>query len=572
MNAHDTAPGRAQPGPGGPLQRLHRLRRAALLACLACSAIALASCGGGAAAVALVGGVGTGGTGITFGTVVGLGSVIVDGRSYSSATPTYYDASGTTGDQATNSQAVELGARVEVQLGSGQQPSGLLIQPELQGAATQITSASMQVDGVRVLVNTNPAAGPVTFYSGLTGLTTGTAPLSRSASNQVEVHGAYGEDASGPYIFATLVEQLPASNALTRVTGVVSSVGSQSIGVAGTTIPLGPGTTVITPPGATLAAGELVHAWNTAGNWVVRVQALGSFTGAVQVAGVAYAVGPSGFTVSGIPVDTSSMSAGAQAPQQGDYVVVSGVGNGQGTLLAQSVTVFSASNPAQVDIRGTITGFVTTSSFQVRGVPIDASAFCSNNTAICGGNRLGNGVYVDIQGQVAQPDGNVVQASSVQVAPLEGQTVDLQGTISSVAGSGQFTLQWTPEQDGVQTTSYTEVTIAGNCAFVNGSASNLTVGAPVEVEGTYQNGSLSAYTLKFLKAGDAESSGTQDISGRVYDWNSGASTFMLEGNALTVPSGVSIPPGFGNGLQVEVSFTPSGSGASGIVKSISIDN
>ena len=551
---------------------LHSARRAALLAAMACAAIALASCGGGAAAVALVGGVGTGGTGITFGTVVGLGSVIVDGRSYSSATPTYYSASGTTGDQATNSQAVELGARVEVQLGSGQQPSSLLIQPELQGTATQITSTSMLVDGVRVLVNTNAAAGPVTFYSGLTGLTSGAAPLSTSASDQVEVHGAYGEDASGPYIFATLVEQLPASNAVTRITGIVGSVAPQSISVAGITIPLGTGTTVIAPPGVTLGAGELVHAWNSAGSWVVRVQALGSFTGPVQVAGVAYGIGPSGFTVSGIPVDTASLSAGAQTPQQGDYVVVGGVGNGQGTLLAQALTVFSASNPAQVDIRGTITGYVGTSSFQVRGVPIDASNFCSQNPSICGSNQLGNGVYVDIQVQVAQPDGNVVRAGSVQIAPLDGETVDLQGTISQVSGSGQFTLQWQPEQDGVQSTYYPVVTIAGNCAFVNGSLSGLAVGAAVEVEGTYQNGSLSAYTVKFLQAGGAEGSGTQDVSGRVYDWNSAASTFMLEGNALTVPSGVSIPAGFGNGLQVEVSFTPSGSGASGTVKSISVDH
>ena len=65
--------------------------RAARLFVTALFCWVLSSCGGGSSvALNTGGGVGTGGTGITLGTVTGFGSVVIDGTSYSSASPQYY--------------------------------------------------------------------------------------------------------------------------------------------------------------------------------------------------------------------------------------------------------------------------------------------------------------------------------------------------------------------------------------------------------------------------------------------------------------------------------------------------
>ena len=554
--------------------------RAVLLAAAAGLALSLGSCGGGAAVALVGGGVGTGGTGMTFGTVIGLGSVIVDGTTYSSSTPSYYTASGSADAVPTTSQSLELGARVDLtHIDSSNQPQTLLIQPEVNGpvSAVDVNNGALTVDGERVLVNTDPAKGPVTFYSGFTGLS-GSTPV--SVGTMAEVHGAYGEDGSGPYIWATLIEQLPSTTTLTRLTGVVSNLGANAFDVGTATVPLA-GTT-IQPAGTTLADGDLVYAADNAGTWTVTVHGLGTTTAAVQVAGVVYSRSANGFMLSGIPVDTTAMTA-VPALVQGEYAVVSGVGDGHGTLVAHQITVYSASSPAVVELHGTITGFVGTGNFQVRGVPVDASVFCGNpaNTATCG--LLGNGAYVDVTGpttqaQVTASPGNVISASSVQVRSSvpSGETVDMEGTVQGSPVNGQFVLNWQTDQANP---TQVNVTIAANAAYSNGGASNLVANAPVEIEGVYQGGSVTAYTINFLPSGSG-SGQTQDVSGRVYDWSQGSnltttqgvattvSTFMLSGNTLTIPVGTTIPAGFGDGVKVEVTFDPT----TGNVQTISLDN
>ncbi len=553
------------------------MRRALLLAASACLSLGLAACGGGAAAVALVGGgVGTGGTGIAFGTVVGLGSVIVDGQTFSSATPTYYAPTSTSESAQTTSEAVELGARMDLSLGADNQPATATVQPELQGVAQNVDAVhgTLTVNGMRVLVNTDPTRGPQTLYSGLTGL----ASIGPGSTN-VEVHGAYGVDPNGPYLWATLIEQVPGSSAVTRLVGTVSALSASSLTLdsSATPIPLGAGTSVVLPPGASLAPGELVYAWNSGSTWVLRVAGTGSFSGPVQVSGVAYGLGSNGFTVAGIPVDTTAMGAKAPALMAGQYVVVSGKSDGKGTLVAQKVDTYSAAAPSQFELHGTITGFVDASSFLVRGTPVDAS----QSPSFSGGSvsQLGNGVYVDITGQTSPTSGNVIVARTVTVhaSPGVGDTVDLQGTITSVdAGPTQFTMNW---QLQGSTTPVT-VTIAANCAYNHGEASSVGVGKTVQVEGTWTgSGSVDAYTINFGADGG---SGDLEASGRMYSWSQGSAvtgssstataqtTFMLGSYLLTIPVGTTIPAGFGDGANVEVSFTPSG--GVNTVQKLSVDN
>jgi hypothetical protein len=550
-----------------------KLRRAALAAAAACCVAALAACGGGAAAVALVGGgVGTGGTGIAFGTVIGLGSVIVDGQSYSSATPTYYAPTSTSESAQATSEALELGAHVDLSLGANDQPATATVQPELQGMAQQVdvSTGTLTVNGMRVVVNSDPSRGPQTLYSGLTGLSN----LS-GGTTRVEVHGAYGIDASGPYLWATLIEQVPGDSPVTRLVGRVTAVSASSLTLdtSATPIPLGANTQVLLPAGASLAPGQLVYAWNNESSWVLRVVGTGSFTGSMQVSGLAYDVTGTTCTVSGIPVDFSALGSQA-APAQGQYVVASGQADGHGTLKAQQLGGYSSTSPAVFELHGTITGFVNSSSFLVRGTPVNAAGarFLTGSA-----DQLGNGVYVDITGQVSTTSGNVIAAQTVNVdsAPPVGSTVDMQGTVQSVNSAGtQFVLNWQLQNS----TTPVSVSLASNRAFNHGDDTNLVPGTVVSIEGTLTSPtSVDAYTVNFGSGGPA---GALSASGRVYQWSlsssvtttsttaAQSSTFMLEGNQLTIPAGLVIPAGFGDGADVEVSFSASGN----IVQSLAIDN
>ena len=535
--------------------------------------VLLTSCGGGST-VASSGGVGTGGTGLSFGTVTGFGSVVLDGTPYNSAAPQYFASSDLGDATPAAATAVQLGNQLRIALNAQGTPSMVLIEPELMGPVANLTPAGFSVNGVAVQVNTNPAAGPVTYYSGLTdyaGLSTGM---------PVEVHGAWGVDANGQgYVQATLIEQLPATNTITCLTGVVSrwQAASGTFQIGSTTVQLGAATS-ITPAGQSLADGQLVHLWSpgppSAGGTllagVVRIRTLQGVGGPVQLGGLVSQLSGTRLQVAGVTVDAGApaLAAAVQGLALGEYVVVQGQADGAtGVLTASSVRAY-ATRPAEVELRGTITGFVSPGNFLVRGVPVDASGagvvFSAGGAA-----ALGNGVFVDILGQIGGGSANVVTASSVTVlahAP-DGGTVDYQGTVSALnTASGTFTLTW--QQEGVTNTA--QVTLAPNVAFSNGAAAQLVNGASVEIEATSSpSAALLAYSVAFqsVGSGDGTSASTRQTQGVVYNLTSTS----LQLNALTIQINGVVPKGgtLANGLSVEVSFTPSGN--QNLANAISID-
>ncbi len=535
--------------------------------------VLLTSCGGGST-VASSGGVGTGGTGLSFGTVTGFGSVVLDGTPYNSAAPQYFASSDLGDATPAAATAVQLGNQLRIALNAQGTPSMVLIEPELMGPVANLTPAGFSVNGVAVQVNTNPAAGPVTYYSGLTdyaGLSTGM---------PVEVHGAWGVDANGQgYVQATLIEQLPATNTITCLTGVVSrwQAASGTFQIGSTTVQLGAASS-ITPAGQSLADGQLVHLWSpgppSAGGTllagVVRIRTLQGVGGPVQLGGLVSQLSGTRLQVAGVTVDAGApaLAAAVQGLALGEYVVVQGQADGAtGVLTASSVRAY-ATRPAEVELRGTITGFVSPGNFLVRGVPVDASGagvvFSAGGAA-----SLGNGVFVDILGQIGGGSANVVTASSVTVlahAP-DGGTVDYQGTVSALnTASGTFTLTW--QQEGVTNTA--QVTLAPNVAFSNGAAAQLVNGASVEIEATSSpSAALLAYSVAFqsVGSGDGTSASTRQTQGVVYNLTSTS----LQLNALTIQINGVVPKGgtLANGLSVEVSFTPSGN--QNLANAISID-
>ncbi len=548
------------------------------LSLLVMLALLLASCGGGGSVASSGGGVGTGGTGMSFGTVTGFGSVVLDGTPYNSASPQYFGGNDQDAQAQTASTAVELGDQLQIQLDAQGLPSVVVIEPDLMGAVTNLSSNGFSVNGVAVQFNTLPAAGPVTYYAGLAGSS------SLTAGMQVEVHGAWGMGANGQgFIQATLIEQLPATNPITRITGLVSKLqaASGSFQIGSTTIHMGSATSVL-PTGVALANGQLVNVWSnvpvsggviTAG--AVRVRTLVGVAGPVQVGGLVSMLSGKGFQVSGIQVDASApqLASTLQSLAPGEYVVVQGQSDaGTGVLSASAITAFTA-HPAQVELRGTITGYVSAANFLVRGVPVDASA---STVTFTGGNAasLGNGVFVDVLGSVGnQGNGNVVAASSVAVqpSPPDGGTVDYQGTVSGLnTTSGSFTLTW--QHEGRTSTS--QVTLAPNVVFSNGQAAQLVNGASIEIEATNTPSGLTAYSVSFQgvgasgNGGDGGSASSLETQGLIFNLTS--TSFQV--NALTIQiNGVSPKGGaLANGLKVEVRFTQSGN--LNLAQEISIDH
>ena len=550
--------------------------------------LALASCGGGGT-FASSGGVGTGGTGISSGTVTGFGSVVVDGTPYSSATPQYFNGNDQENAALAPSTAVQLGDQLRVDLDAQGNPSTVVIEPDLIGAVASLRNTpaanvnGFTVNGVWVRVNANPAAGPVTYYSGLAGY------RDLSTGMQVEVHGAYGIDAGGAYIQATLIEQLPSGNPVTRITGVVSNLddAAGTFQIGNTNVQFSPSTPLV-PAGIPLANGQLVNVWsnvpaNSSNGAIVagaiRIRTLQGISGSAQIGGLVSMLAGAQFQVSGVPIDASatSLTSVVQALATGAYVVVKGqVDPSTGVVKASSITPYTSQQPSLVELSGTITAYVSPSNFLVRGVPVDASQ-ASFSPSGANATSLGNGVFVEIVGSIGSGSGsNVVTANKVTVlkTPGDGDTVDYQGTVSNVdAAHGTFTLTW--QQEGTPTPTSSTVTLAPNVVYSNGTASQLTDTANVEIEATNTANGLLAYSVSFRNAGGSSGGGATETSGVAYGYSpstaSSPGSFQINGLTITIPSTVSVPKGFGNGVKAEVSFTTTTNGPN-VAQKISIDN
>jgi hypothetical protein len=505
------------------------------------SGLLLAGCGDGLTTVA--DGVGIGGTGITMGTVTGFGSLVIEGDTYSSATAEYLEGNDKDEAVPVSSLSVALGQQVQMLTDDQGNPTTVLVEPTLIGTASNVSGSGMTVNGVTVRVNTSLAAGPRTYYAGVSGMN------AVEPGMKVEVHGLYGVDANGPYVQATRIAQLPAASTVTRVTGQVTDLNpaAGTFRLGSMTIHYDPSTSLM-PKGITLANGQLVNVWSPDAPIadqltavVVRVRSLQGISGQIVVSGLVTALGVNQFTVSGIVVDDSdpSLATVVQTLKQGDYVVVSGQADAStGRLVAASIATTSNLSSG-VELKGTVTDYVNSANFLVRGVIVDASA------ATIGGGALADGAYVEVHGHV---QGNVVIATSVEVHAVtpDDATVEYDGIVSALVGDS-FVLTLPDD------TAY-NVTLADNIGYENGTASQLINGARVVVEATHTSTGLIVYAIEFKDLGEPSDEQVYETSGIAYDIT--ATSFRV--NDLTIQiNGVDVT-GLDDGVKVEVHFISSG--------------
>lgn len=520
------------------------LRRVAAISAL----IMLAGCGAGGGQLAQNGGVGSGGTGVSWGSVTGFGSLVIDGAPYSSATGTYLAGSDTAESAATTAMSVDLGNQLQISLDAQGKPQTVKVDAALIGIARSVDPVlgTFVVNGVTVRTNVTLADGPVTYYSGLDGF--GTALI----DSVVEIHGVYGVDvANHGFIQATLIRQLPSNTQARRITGRIEALdtvaGAFRIGALFIDYSAA---TRIQPSAAALADGALVSVWSAAPDAggrlaaeVIRVRTLQGQSGSARISGLVSALTGSHFEVSGIPVDASlpSLSPIVSGFVNGDYAVVAGTMRG-GTVVASELSN-ARTQPENVRLHGTISAYVSNAHFLVRGVAVDASSARFPDGPIPVSNA--DDSYVEVTGRVVA---NKVLADTVSVrnSVPEGSTVEHNGTVSELSGrSFVLTLR-----DG----STRAVTLATNVSFEDGSSDRLINGANVEIEATSTSTGLVAYSVEFRNL-DASDDDKLETRGLAYDVS--ATRFSV--NGLVIEINGQDASRLAEGVEVEVHFVQSGS-------------
>ncbi len=499
--------------------------------------LTVAGCGSGGSAILSLADVGSGGTGIAV--LTGFGSLIVDGVRRNDSAASYRSEADQGAAIAIPSTRAMLGDSVEYAYDPSGNILSVLISPELLGTVTAAGPTSVTVLGTTVDVNLDATMGPVTSFAGYASL------ADIQVGDRIEVHGLLNTDSRGTvHLQATLiVKKLPATG--TRLTGYVAqynaAAGTFSLGSNVVTL----GSATISPAGTALSNGQLVTVWSNAdpaGNAVtadiVRVKWPTGTSQNVTVSGVisAYA-GAASFRLRNMNVDASTavIAPNGAVLTDGRYVVVAGSFDVKtNKLTATSVTVFTSAAPTTVELHGTVANFVSTASFTVRGVVVDASAarFTGGTAA-----QLANGVFVEVHGAVAN---NLVRAATVTVqalSPLQapaGSVLDVSGVIATYdANTGGYTM-----------TMASGGTISGTLGammfYNDGTSANFAPGQAVHVSGMFNGGVLSTSVVNFSQSTVAPGAGNAQMEGIAYGVT--ATSFMLNGvtiqnNGVTIPGG-----------------------------------
>ncbi len=455
---------------------------------------ALAACGGGGGSETNAAASDVSTKQVDAGTVTGFGSVIVEGRRYDDSAAIVSIEQDASAPRAAARTDVKLGMQVLVTSDDGSQAATLVVRSEVVGPIGSLSADGFVVAGQRVRISTDPAAP--TVFEGAAGL------ADLQAGDRVEVHGQ--RDADG-VIVATRIERCdPSASAFVRVAGTVSGLDASghSFLVGGLQVTWSDATRLL-PMGVTLANGQRVAIWSDAaivGNAlaakaiVVRASGL-SDDGLARVGGLLRGldVAARTFTLGDVKVDATKatfVNGTAADLANGRHVRVTGTVTG-GVLAATEVSFVRQPGDAIVDLTGPVTDFVSSASFRVRGVAVDASG---TTVAFLNGvaQSLGNGVLVRVQGTVS---GNVVTATSVSFASATLPRPGPLTVIDSVEGvayqvdvlARRFRL------NGVDV-------VIGVATVIDGNPADLRNGARLVVAGTIVDGVLIAGRVKVLSA------------------------------------------------------------------------
>jgi Domain of unknown function (DUF5666) len=588
-------------------------------------ALSLAACGGG--------GTNSGGVNATnnpvasekefvAGTVTGFGSVIVEGVRYDDSTAKVQLEYDPAAPKAAPVSDIKLGMQLIVKVAKAGFADSVVSGSEVLGPITSLATDGFVVAGQTIKIS-NDVASPTVFdgVANLAGL---------AVNDRVEVHGA--RDANNNVVATRIERKNPNDLLMTRVVGPIAALNTtaKTFTVGGLIVSYSD-TTKLLPANVTLASlanGQVVAVFSsaspTAAGIVAKTIAVkkGLESQNPADADKAWVGGhirdlnfaSKTFNLKAVSVDASAATFSngtASDLANARKVRVTGVFQG-GVLKATDVKFAKAQGDALVELIGPVSSFVSSKSFLVRGVPVDAS---STGVVFTNGTitNLGDGVAIKLKGAVVNDvviptsiefvttDENKVRSfvGEVQNFVVGADTFKLMGVNMKLAATATFkNSDQTASQksefgntDKVQVRGAFEagvfvvtevvfgkglsavVTRAGggittvdgaagvfkingtivrtntNTTF-NSSISNLKTGAHVEVEGTLVNGELVARKIEFQ---DAEDNVKAAVRGEVSDFVA-ATNFRLNGQKVNAANAVfenGKVTNLANGIQME---------------------
>ncbi|CAN5216559.1 hypothetical protein BH09PSE6_BH09PSE6_17020 [soil metagenome] len=521
--------------------------------------LALAGCGGGGSDV--VAGVGSGGTGAppptagtTEGTVSGFGSVIVEQSVYDDSALVVQkdlDPSAPAVD-ATTSLAIGQRVSLSYDINAATFAARLAtLSAEVVGRITSIDTSANRfvVAGQTIAVSVDPAAP--TVYEGAAGL------ADLSVLEPVTVYGIRNGDG---VVVATRIEvRDPALPGVTRVVSTVAGLDTTAKTFTIGSLLVNYGAAAMLPSGSVIANDQRVavyaptQATTTLAAAVVRVQVPAYVEGqqarrAGFVAQLDFAAKT--FRLAGVDVNAANASfnnGSAADLANGRRVRVLGTYTG-GRIVAASVAYVVNQGDAAVQLTGPVTDFVSSASFRVRGVPVDASATTVGYLpADAASANLANGVIVKVIGAVA---GNVVLPTSIEFVDT-GTTRSLFGIVSQYdATAATFRLFGLAMRlDAAAAFLNADGTAAARGDFGNGDVATV-------------SGTLDAGVFVVTKVVLRGSFTRTVVEGSLYQFNLTTSRFVLNGSVVQLTPGTVVVGGslsnLANGVTVQVEGTVSG--------------
>jgi hypothetical protein len=389
---------------------------------------------------------------------------------------------------------LHIGQYAYVDLDAAGTPTRVRMESQLVGAVAGANAAAgrFSVWGQPVAVNADPDRGPVTVFSGLTGV------ADLLPGDPVQVYGVLqAGDGATDLLRATRIERLAAVGALpARVTGTLQQGNGTTLLLAGRPLDVSAASTV--PP--TLTAGTAVIAvvpWTAQlpATWQASAVALLAPSDAapsVRVSGAVHLRADGRAVVQGVEVDLAALAQqDRDAVREGSYLTVQGRSRGNdGRRLDAAQVEPLPQGGRSAQLRGSITSVSGTTSFVVRGQVVDASAaeFRGGSAA-----SLTVGTFVEVDG-VQTLSGVAARRVTFPGTPPDRAVLELSGTVQSV-DAATSTARLLARDGGV----FDLVLPAGSALPAVGDA--------IRVEGYWDGSRLQVRELKPDNSGDSGSGG-----------------------------------------------------------------
>lgn len=326
-------------------------------------------------------------SGVTNGVVSGFGSVLVDGNEIEDAKASVVAENA---DGTFSNTVLQLGQRVRVDHDGKGTASKVTVDATLIGTVSLVnaTDQTIKVAGQVAGINSDLSKGALTVWAG------GYNSFSDLAVNDIaQIHGSlmYDSTSRAYKVTATRIQKM-ASMASLKVSGKITDINTTTKTFKLNELTVDYTNSTVRPAAVTLVNGMLVTAFalpsDLSGNRLTpdhlkinRTQDGSDKGAATQTGGLVSMYDASGktFELQGVKVvftENTKFTPSASALNNNAYVAVSGTFSAEGLLKATSIQIRQQNNStdlAKVKLIGPISQFVDSSSFVVRGVPVDAS-------------------------------------------------------------------------------------------------------------------------------------------------------------------------------------------------------